>query len=349
MLVERIAGEIAVEGPMRFDRFMEIALYDAEGGFFAAGPLRSDRLGDFLTSPEVSPWFGRTLGRFVAAERERVGEPFHVLDCGAGSGSLLRPLLEVVPGVTAYAVERSAAARERLAAVPGVATVDALDAIPGPFPGVVVANELVDNLPTPVAVRRGRGWMEVAVTIGHDHLESVEVECRPEVAEWADRHAGSVPEGARVEVQSAAGQWITDALGLLDSGAVVVIDYGDDTAGLASRRAEGTMRTYRSHHLGPDPLLGPGTTDITVDVDFSALAAAATAAGAETTVVTQADFLEAWGLRGVLTDLRQSELDAARRGDTGERLRLRSDLTGAETLLHPRGLGDFRVLVARMP
>ena len=117
--------------------------------------------------------------------------------------------------------------------------------------------------------------------------------------------------------------------------------------GLRPRRAEGTMRTYRSHHLGPDPLLEPGATDITMDVDFSALQAVAVEAGAAVEYSTQRDFLTAWGLRDRLTAIRHAELEAARQGRTMERLVLRSRVTEAETLLHPRGLGDFRVLVAR--
>lgn len=347
MLRDRIVAEVRAGGPMRFDRFMALALYDPDGGFFGSGPLRSDRAGDFLTSPEVSPWFGRTLGAFVAGERERVGEPFVVIECGAGSGSLLAPLLQVVP-VPGIAVEASPAARERLRALPGITVVDDLAVASHQRRGVVIANELLDNLPTPIAVRRGKAWREVAVGLdpGTDALAWTEVAARPEVAAWADRHGGPVAEGGRVEVQLAAAAWIREALGLLDAGAVVVIDYGDDTEGLASRRAHGTMRTYRSHHLGPDPLLAPGEMDITMDVDFTALAMAAGEAGAAVTVTTQASFLERWGLRAALADLRHAELAAARAGATMERLRLRSEVTGAETLLHPRGLGDFRVLVA---
>jgi SAM-dependent MidA family methyltransferase len=167
------------------------------------------------------------------------------------------------------------------------------------------------------------------------------------VTAWADAFAGPVAEGDLVEVQITAGEWITTALGRFDAGSVVVVDYGETADGLSHRRAQGTVRTYRSHHLGPDPLLTPGETDITMDVNFTALGAAAESAGATVTVERQDDFLTRWGLRDTLRGLREAELDAARKGQTMERLTLRSQITGAEALLHPRGLGDFRVLVAR--
>jgi SAM-dependent MidA family methyltransferase len=169
------------------------------------------------------------------------------------------------------------------------------------------------------------------------------------VTSWADLHAGPVPDGAVVEVQLRAGVWLSDVLSRITSGAVVVVDYGDTTDGLATRRDEGTVRTYRRHHLGPDPLLEPGATDITMDVDFSALMRVAVDAEAAARLHRQVEFLTHWGIREALAELRVAELDAARRGDSMHRAVLRSRVVDAEALLHPRGLGDFRVLEARVP
>ena len=102
----------------------------------------------------------------------------------------------------------------------------------------------------------------------------------------------------------------------------------------------------RAHHLGPHPLDEPGETDITADVNFTALIDTAETHGAAVRLLRQDDFLAELGLRERLSELRHAELDAARSGDEMERLRLRSLRTEAETLLHPGGLGDFRVLVA---
>jgi SAM-dependent MidA family methyltransferase len=128
---------------------------------------------------------------------------------------------------------------------------------------------------------------------------------------------------------------------------VVLIDFGDLAENLAPRRREGTLRTYRSHHLGPHPLDEPGATDITADVNFSALIAIAEAAGAKVDLHRQDDFLASLGLRQRLAELRRAELELARSGHVEERLQARNLVNEAQTLLHPRGLGDFRVLVAR--
>ena len=325
---------------MPFEWFMEISLYDSEG-FFGGETLRSEKGGDFLTSPEVSPIFGETLATYVERERERIGEPFQVVEVGAGSGSLLRSLLGKM-NVDAWAVEASPPARQILGDV--IPADHVLDSLPDLIRGVVIANELIDNLPMALAQRVEGEWRERWVGVDGDALVFVNADPRPDVIRWLNDYAGDVPDGGWVEVQLAAQRWLTVALDRLESGSIVLIDYGDTTENLLPRRQDGTLRTYRAHHLGPHPLDEPGETDITADVNFSALIATARGAGAGVSLQRQDDFLSEFGLRDRLSELRKAELEAARSGDESERLRLRTLKTEAETLLHPRGLGDFRVL-----
>jgi len=343
---QRLIQTIRATGPIPFDSFMEAALYGS-GGFFTGEVLRSVRGGDFLTSPEVSPLFGTTLAEFVARERDRIGAPFRLVEVGAGSGSLLAPLMEAV-AVEAWAVEASPPARQALRGLlPPDRVLDDLEAAIGR--GVVLANELLDNLPMAIAVRRGHGWTEQLVAAPGDELEVIEAPARSEVVAWADRYSGPVGEGGLVEVQLQAADWFRRVLGGLEAGALVAIDYGATAEELESRRVTGTLRTYRSHHLGPDPLHAPGETDITADVNFTALQAVAADAGATVEFHRQDDFLADLGLRDVISELRREELALARTGDELARLQVRSRRTDAEALLNPRGLGDFRVLVARVP
>ncbi len=343
-LKEIIHQRIDATGPMPFEEFMRLALYHQDGGFFATGKLRSEKSGDFLTSPEVSALFGETLARYVARERDRIGEPFRVVEVGAGSGSLLRPLLGAID-VDALAVEASPAARSALVATLSPGRV--ADDLPETIRGVVIANELIDNLPMALAQRAGGKWRERWVGNDGMGLALVDAAARPEVLAWLEAAAGDVPDGGWVEIQIEAQVWLRDALDRLEKGSVVIIDYGDTAENLVPRRQDGTLRTYRAHHLGPHPLDEPGETDITADVNFTALTATAESAGADVELHRQDDFLAELGLRERLSELRHAELEAARAGEDMERLRLRTLKTEAETLVHPRGLGDFRVLVAR--
>jgi SAM-dependent MidA family methyltransferase len=337
-LKQRIIDNIAGEGPIPFERFMEIALYDGDG-FFGGERLRSEKAGDFLTSPEVSEMFGRSLAVFVRRVRDDIGAPFRLVEVGAGSGSLLRPLLDEID-VDALAVEVSPAARDALSR-----TVPVSDLLPDSIRGVVIANELLDNLPTALAQRTAHGWRERWVGVEKGDLVFVDAPARREVIDWLEAYAGPVAAGGWVEVQLAARAWVGDVLARLEIGAIVLIDYGDTAENLLPRRGDGTLRTYRSHHLGPHPLDEPGETDITSDVNFTALMDLHPSAR----LMRQDDFLTGLGLRDRLSEIRRIELEMARLGDEDERLRLRSLKTEVETLLHPRGLGDFRALTFEKP
>ncbi len=332
---------------MAFEEFQRLCLYDPDGGFFATGPLRSTKSGDFLTSPEVSPWFGRMLGRYVAQVDERLGRPGDIVEVGAGSGSLLASLMDELGERPLWAVEVAPAAQIALRELGDhVQVVESMHDLPNAIAGTILANELLDNLPVALVRCEGGSFYEQWVEYDGESLELVPTPMRPAVAEWVDMYAGPVIDGGLVEVQLQAATWTREVLAKLEHGALVVIDYGGTTEELEPRRSAGTLRTYRAHHLGPDPLLEPGATDITVDVNFTALADVAAAAGAEVDVVRQDDFLERLGLRTVIGELRGRELELARSGDDMARLVVRSELKDAETLLHPRGLGDFRVLIA---
>ena len=329
---------------------MQMALYDPDGGYFATGPLRSHSGGDFLTSPEVSPEFGATLARYVDGEYRRLGAPdgFTVVEVGAGSGSLLEPLLgELSFAPRAVVVEVSAAARESVRTRLPQAEVVCPGGLPARLHGVVIANELVDNLPMAIAVREGRAWTERWVGLEAGELVLLEVPVRPEVVAWLDEYARDTPDGGVVECQLEALDWLSGWIDRVASGSILVIDYGDSAEGLRSRRREGTLRTYRSHHLGPHPLDEPGTTDLTADVNFSALLGLARDRGMECELLRQRHLLDRLGLGERLKDVRRQELELARAGNWQDRLRMRSKAKEIETLLHPRGLGDFMALSAR--
>ena len=219
-----------------------------------------------------------------------------------------------------------------------------LEELPERFDGVVLANELLDNLPVALAIRSGDGWIERWVGATDDRFGFVTAPARPEVVAWCDAYAGTVPEGGMVEVQLAAGEWMRRALGPHRVG---TLSSSSTTAALPrswSRAGpEGTLRTYRSHHLGPDPLLEPGATDVTVDVNFTALWPSPTRpvrVSSCTARTTSSSLRSPRGRHAPAPSRTRPRRDT---GDAMERLLVRSEATDAETLLHPRGLGDFRV------
>ena len=318
-------------GPLRFDEYVEACLYDPAGGFYASGGA-AGRRGDFITSPEVGPLFGAVLARWMDEVWERLDRPdgFSVVEAGAGRGTLARSVLAAAPGCLAdgryVAVERSDALRSDHPA--GVES--AADLPDGPLTGVVVANELLDNLAFRLLEAGDGAWHEVRVGVGGDDLVEV-------MGEAVDLRGLPEPvEGARIPLQDEAAAWVDRALGLLDRGAVLAFDYASTTADLASRPWDEWLRTYRGHQRGGHPLDAPGSQDVTVEVAVDQLPGRPTA-------TTQAAFLRVHGIDDLVDEGRRRWEEGAATGDLAA-LRARSRITESEALLDESGLGAFTSL-----
>ena len=244
-LQQRIRRDIEATGPIRSRcSCSSPSTTPTAGSSLRESFARSGwRLSDLA---EVSALFGETLARFVEQERERIGQPFEVVEVAAGSGSLVGSLKRSID-VETWAVEASPAAREALGALLGPDRVSS--ELPDRIRGVVIANELIDNLPMALAQRVEGGWRERWVGVDGEGLAMVDTAARSEVIEWLAAYAGEVPDGGWVEVQLAAGAWLRDVLHRLEAGSVVIFDYGDTSENLIPRRQDGTLRTYRAHHL----------------------------------------------------------------------------------------------------
>jgi len=151
-------------------------------------------------------------------------------------------------------------------------------------------------------------------------------------------------EGARIPIQSAAGEWLRDALAVLRSGSVLVIDYAATTAELASRPIEQWLRTYRSHERGGSPLEAPGSQDITCEVAVDQLALVRPPSSQE----TQADWLRRAGIDELVDEGRRYWVEHAAEPDLAA-FRAQSRIVEAEALTDPVGLGAFQVLEWRTP
>ena len=140
-----------------FDRFMADALYGPSGFYTSGG--RAGRRGDFITSPEVGPLFGAVVARFLDDEWTRIGRPDGFTRRRRrgrpgrdGPRRARRRPAAALASMRYVAVDVSEAQRALHPA--GVESRAELPA--GPFDGVIVANELLDNLPFRLAVLRRR-------------------------------------------------------------------------------------------------------------------------------------------------------------------------------------------------
>jgi SAM-dependent MidA family methyltransferase len=357
-LEERVAGEIRRRGPVPFSEVMDLALYDPEHGFYASGGA-AGRRGDFITSPEVGPLFGAVVARAVDDWWRERGkpDPFVVIEAGAGAGTLaiavLAANLACAPALRYVLVERSAALRARqadhlaledpalafapdraededgelhppeVATGPIVVSLDSMPRLHGS--AIVIANELLDNLPVDILERRDGQWHEVRVGLDGDELiESLVPAGGPDI---------DMPDGARVPVQTAAVRWVRDAR---EQGTVVAFDYADTTASMAARDPSEWLRTYRGHHRGDAPLRDLGTQDITCEVAVDQLPAPSHTSA-------QATWLRAHGIDELVEEGKRTWVERRHIGDL-EALRARSRVNEAASLIDPNGLGGFAVM-----
>ncbi len=342
---DRIIARVIADGPMPFDDYMETCLYDPDAGFFGAGRGAPGREQDFLTSPEVSSLFGTLVGRWAlgVADAAGFGDDVPLIEVGAGSGAMLAGLRVVWPGPV-VAVERSGPARHALtAAHPEVTVAAALDDVPGASSAVVVANEVLDNIPAALARRTRDGWVEIGVGEALGELVPVDLPARPDVAAWCERHVPMAGVGSVVSVQRGVSTWIRNVLDRFPRVALCVIDYAATADDLAARDPASVLRSYRRHRSGIDPFGDPGGTDLTVDVNVDALVDAAQRCGAGVEVTTQAAFLDRFGAGEIATGLREAERHAASESRTMDSLIARSDRLDLEAVMDPSSFGGFTV------
>ena len=334
VVARTIVDEIRRLGPMRFDRFMELALY-SPGGYYDEPPVGAGPAGDFVTSPHVHPIFAQMLAEGIRDLHEAMGRPdgFELIEAGAGDGTLLRALLpeltDLGPRVTA--VERSAGARTALATIDGVTVRDAMPAASAP--AMILAHELLDNLPFRRLRLTDEGSREAFVGLDGDRLAEV---LRPVTDLEATDAETIVPTGAAT--------FVTAALEGSAPRVMLAIDYGSDDG------SGGPAHGYASHRVVEDLLAAPGTTDITAGVDFGFLAETATAHGLRTfPTVSQHDALIALGFEDWLHTELERQQDLLDSGRGADAVRTWGGRSRAVMLADPAGLGRFRWFVVATP
>jgi SAM-dependent MidA family methyltransferase len=357
-LIERITAEIRANGPMPFARFMEIALYDQEAGYYTAPQEDADRRagpgrrGDFLTAPESHPIFGWALARHLESVWVALDRPgrFVVREHGAGPGPLAAAVLdglrrsrsELLGALRYQAIDvstgRLEALHSRLHELGFGPNVE--PAGDRPEAAAILANELLDALPVHrVEGGPGGGVLERYVDLGHDgrFREIVAEPSTPALAERLVADGIRLETGQQAEICLALDGWITDAAATLERGELFLIDYGYPAAELYRPERGSTLRAYHRHRVHANPLVAIGRQDLTAHVDLTAVERAAVAAGLHRMGrARQADFLAALDVGELLVALQSDPAI-----DLAAYLDARSALV---RMLDPRVTGAFAVL-----
>ncbi len=369
-VVELIRREIVASGVLSFARFMELALYCPDYGYYEANKDNPGRRGDFYTSVSVGELFGQLLAfqfsQWLEVEAGNPKSEAGIVEAGAHDGTLARDILNWLrrarPGlyerlqysIIEPSLRRQEWQKEKLQEfaprVRWFADLSTLARAPhhSLFQGVIFSNELLDAMPLhrfSWDATAGK-WFEWGVALEGEKFVWAKIRKSEAGGQKSELNTPAVlhhlppdllavlPDGYTVEISPAAENWWREAAGVLNCGRLMTMDYGLGTDELFSpNRPHGTLRAYFRHRLAADLLANAGEQDITAHVNFPAIQAAGESAGLATeSFLNQTQFLT----RILDKAVKDESFDPWNASRTRQ----------FQTLTHPEHLGRaFRVLV----
>ena len=346
-LISEIKRQIDKKGRITFAEFMDIALYWPGKGYYTSENVRWGKDGDYLTSIDVSPVFGRLLAYQINEMWQNLGSPpqFSIIEVGAGREELsfhirdtikkLFPefyktadfqLVDVNPIHIQKLEERTSFHSSIEDIKPGIT-------------GCIISNELIDAFPVHRVVEMDGRLKEIYV--GYDDAGFMDI--RGELSsdglnDYLEKIGIKLEQGQKAEINLKALDWIKSIGALLERGFVITIDYGLPARELFRHNRNGNLLCYYMHTMNNNPFHQIGYQDITAKVDFTSLAATGRDAGLEVTgFTTQFYFFMGIGALGEfkeVEELNMGNLDAFQWNQ------------GIKDLMLPGGMGDdFKVLI----
>ncbi len=312
---------------------MEEALY-SKYGFFNNEKVRSKKSGDFLTSPEVSKYFGKILNQWI----QKNNLYLNIVEFGSGTGSLI----EQINTENKFAVELSTTARVELSKK-NIQNASSLEDVTFKESDLVFGNEVLDNIPCSVAVFKDNKWYEKVVNLEDDSFSYDFVNARKEVIDWIEINQLKGDENIDIEVQTNIDKFLENIIHNLNPKTILFFDYGFEQKDRVKRKYRSLLRTYKDHHLSVDPILEPGNVDITYDVNFSSVKRKLKTLGYESRLLLQRDFLINNGFNEYFDTLQNKLLLS----EGIENLKINSYLSGLKALIDSNGLGGFYCLEAK--
>ena len=293
-------------GWLPFSNYMDLALYAPGLGYYAAGAHKIGLAGDFITAPELSPWFGASIAQTISPVLDffrNNQQSSQIIEFGAGSGALAQSvleqlfqegqapsqysILEVSPDLRQRQQVRLSAFQQQSGCPTSIVW---LDQLPKSFHGVILANEVIDAFPIELIVKRGRHWHLLGVCNLPEPSSSqektsfilkdgpiIENELLPE---YLQEISDTLPEGYQTEIHLQAQAWVESISKSLTQGLFLTLDYGFPAREYYHpQRSSGTLMAHYRHHATPDPFHLPGLSDITAHVEWTTLSDSAMSAG----------------------------------------------------------------------
>ena len=315
---------------------MEECLY-SDFGFFNTTKVRSNKEGDFLTSPEVSDYFGYFISNFVKVNNIDK----NLLEIGAGTGSLGYQI-DKFSNKKPLVVEKSKTAITSLEDMQ-FTVYESVDSMSKEDIGLLYMNEVLDNVPCSIAVNKDGEWFEKIIRLKQDQLVYDLVPAREINLDWISDFNIDALEGIEIEIQKNSTEYLIKLISKFNPEFLIIIDYGYEFHERKDKPYKSLIRTYKNHHLAGDTILQPASTDITYDVNFSSVKTTLNSLNYTVELLTQKEFIEQNGFENLYKKI-NNEFQVA---EGIQKLKLKSDLVGLDAISSNRGLGGFMVAVAK--
>jgi SAM-dependent MidA family methyltransferase len=302
-LEQKITDKIEKQGPITFETFMEMALYEPGLGYYASESIEIGKAGDFYTSQHLHPIFGAMIARQIEELWEIMGRPseFYAVEPGAGAGLMCMDIMdylhdkEIFPSLTYVIVELNPFFREKQRRLlrqytDKVRWGSSLKEL-GTIRGCILSNELLDAFPVHL-VQMDNDLKEIYVTAGRGNNPPLPSSAKEgergfsgeyfretkgplstgAIAEYVQDFSIGLPKYYRTEVNLRIKEWLRNVAGILSEGFILTIDYGYPAREYYSEeRNRGTLICYYGHQLNENPYTNIGKQDITAHVNFSSV------------------------------------------------------------------------------
>jgi len=283
-LEQKILEKIKREGPITFETYMDMALYEPGLGYYASDSTEIGRAGDFYTSQHLHPAFGALIGKQIEEMWEVMGMPsdFHIVEPGAGAGLMCMDIMNylcerrIFQSLAYVIVEKNPSVQDRqnkllekyMDRIQWTSSVGALVNIKG----CVLSNELLDAFPVHV-IEMEEGLKEVYVTAEGYNLREIKGPISTDaLKDYLNGFSIILPEGYKTEINLGIKDWIKTVSGVLREGFILTIDYGYPALDYYSdERNRGTLLCYYHHQVNENPYINVGNQDITSHVNFSSV------------------------------------------------------------------------------
>jgi SAM-dependent MidA family methyltransferase len=323
LLEQKIIDRIKHEGPIPFEAFMEMALYEPRLGYYVSENTDIGKAGDFFTSQHLHPVFGAMIGRQLEEMWKILGRPsvFHAVELGAGTGLLCLDIMNYLrdkalfDAITYSIVEINPFLRDKqeklLHAYSG--TVNWLSSLRelSTIEGCILSNELLDAFPVHL-VEMDEELKEIYVAVADGHFTEIKGPLSTDfLAGYLKEFSLELPTGYRTEINLRIRDWLASSSEILSKGFILTIDYGYPAREYYSEeRNRGTLLCYYHHQVNENPYQNIGVQDITAHVNFSSVRKCGEEFGMKTLgFCNQGTFFVSLGIDEIMSELYTNSSD----------------------------------------